>query len=76
MPLIPTIFEFVHNNYGRITPQQLDDKTTTVKSIIYYSAQPIDIIFNAIDELVEYARVAEAKLTPSKKNKHRPRYPQ
>ena len=31
MPLVPTILELLHNNYGRITPQQLDYKTTTVK---------------------------------------------
>ena len=30
-PLVPTILEFLHNNYGRITPQQLDNKTTTIK---------------------------------------------
>ena len=30
-PLVPTILDFLHNNYGRITLQQLDDKTTTVK---------------------------------------------
>ena len=33
-PFVLTILEFLHNNYGRITPQQLDDKTTTVKSMI------------------------------------------
>ena len=29
-PLLPTIPEFLHDNCGRITLQQLDDKTTTV----------------------------------------------
>ena len=33
-PFVLTILEFLHNNYGRIIPQQLDDKTTTVKSMI------------------------------------------
>ena len=33
-PLVPTIIEFVHNNYGPINQQQLDDKTTTVKSLL------------------------------------------
>ena len=59
-PLVSTILEFLHNNYGCITPQQLDDKTTTVKSMIYNPAQPIGIVFNSIDDLVEYARAAEA----------------
>ena len=52
-PLVPTILKFLHNNYGRITPQQLDNKTTTVKTMIYYPAQPIDVIFKSIDDLVE-----------------------
>ena len=64
-PLVPTILEDLHNNYGRITPQQLDNKTTTVKTMIYDPAQPIDIIFNSIDDLVEYARGAEVGLTQS-----------
>ena len=65
MPLVPTILEFLNNNYGRITPPQLDNKTTTIKSTIYDTAQPIDIIFNAINDLVEYARAAEAELPQS-----------
>ena len=64
-PLVPTILEFLHNNFGRITPQKLDNKTTTVKTMIYDPAQPINIIFNYIDDLVEYARAADAELTQS-----------
>ena len=66
-PLISTILEYLHNNYGRIKPQQLDDKTTIVKTMIYDPAQPINIIFNSIDNLVEYAIAAEAELTQSQK---------
>ena len=55
-PLVPTILEFRKNNYGRINLQQFDDNTTTVKSMIYDPAQPIDIIFNTIKDLVKYAR--------------------
>ena len=64
-PLVTTILEFLHNNYERITPQQLDNKTTTVKAIIYKPYQPIDIIFNSINDLVEYAKSAKAELTQS-----------
>ena len=52
-PLVPIILKFLHNNYGRITPKQLDDKTTTFKEMIYNLAQPIDTIFNSINNLVE-----------------------
>ena len=62
-PLVPTILEFLKNNYGRITLQQLDNMTTTIKEIIYDPSQPIYIIFNSIDNLVEYAREAKSELT-------------
>ena len=65
MPLIPTILNFLYNNYGCITPQQLEDKTTIVKSTTYNPSQPIDLIFNSIDNLVKYALAAEAELTQS-----------
>ena len=64
-PLVPTILEFLHNNYGRINPQKLDDKITKIKKMIYNPAQPIDIIFNSIDNLVEYTRATKAELTQS-----------
>ena len=51
-PLVPAILEFLHNKYGRIDPQQLDDKTSTVHSMLYNQAQTIDIIFNYIEDLV------------------------
>ena len=41
-----------------LPPQKLDNKTTTVKAMIYDPAQPIAIIFNSINDLVEYAREA------------------
>ena len=53
--------DFIYN-YGSIAPQKLDNKTTTVKAMIYDPAQLIDIIFNSINDLVEYARYAEAEL--------------
>ena len=64
-PLVPPILDFLYDNYGHITPQQLDDKTTIFKSMTYDPSQPIDLIFNSIDELVEYAGAAKAELTQS-----------
>ena len=50
-----------YTNYGRITPQQLDNKTTIVKPITYNPSQPIDLVFNSIDDLVEYTISDEAE---------------
>ena len=59
-PLVPTILNSLYVNYGRINMQQLDNKKTTFKSMTYDPAQPIDLIFNSIDDLVKYTRAAEA----------------
>ena len=63
MPLVPTIINFLHDNYEPITPKQLDNKTTTFKSMTYDWSKPINIIFNSFDDLVKYARAKEAELT-------------
>ena len=65
MPLVLIILDFLYNNYGCINTQQLDNKTTTVKSTTYGPSQQINIIFNSIDDLFEYARAAKAELTQS-----------
>ena len=60
MPLVPNTINFLHNNYGSIILQQLDDKNTAVKLMTYDPDQPIKIIFNSINDLFEYARAAKA----------------
>ena len=64
-PLVLTILDFLYDNYGRITPQQLDNKTTTVKSLTYDPDQSINLIFKSINDLVEYSREAKTELTQS-----------
>ena len=59
----------LHHNMDLINliPCELDltyitYKTNSVKTMIYDPSQPINIIFKSIDDLVEYARAAEAEL--------------
>ena len=52
-PIVPTILDFLYDNYGCITPQKIDYKTTTIKSMTYNLAQPINLVFNSINDLVE-----------------------
>ena len=44
-PLVPVIFNFLCKIYGKIPPQNLDDKTAVTKLMIYNTSQPINIIF-------------------------------
>ena len=75
VPLVPTILDFLYDNYGRITPQQLGGRTNIVKSMTYDPSQPIDLIFNSIDDLVKYALSAKGGINPKSDNKPHPRYP-
>ena len=65
MPLVPTILNFLNDNYWHITPQQLDNKRNIVKSMTYDPAQPIDLILNSIDDLFKYALAVKAELRQS-----------
>ena len=65
MSLVLTILDFLYNNYGSINPQQINNKTTIVKSTTYNLAQPINLIFNSINDPVEYALAADSELTQS-----------
>ena len=65
MSLVLTILDLLDNNYGSINPQQIDNKKTIVKSTTYNLAQPINLIFNSINDPVEYALAADSELTQS-----------
>ena len=65
MSLVPTILNFLNDNYWHITPQQLDNKRNIVKSMTYDPAQPIDLILNSIDDLFKYALAVKAELRQS-----------
>ena len=64
-PLVPTILGSMYDNYGCVTPKKIDDKTIIVKSMAYNRAQLINLIFNSINDLVEYSREAKTELTQS-----------
>ena len=64
-PLVPTIIDLLYENHRHITLQQINDKTTIVKSMTYDLAQPINLIFNSINNLVEYTLAAEDEFTQS-----------
>ena len=63
--LVPTILDFLYDSHGRVTPQQLANKTTIVKLLTYDPAQPIDLILNSIDDLFKYALAVKAELRQS-----------
>ena len=57
------MIDFLYEKYGKITPQNLDEKTTSTKYLIYNTSQTIDKVFNKIYYLVDYVIAADAELT-------------
>ena len=62
MPL-HDLLTYLTNIYGRVTPQMLADKTQQVDQMTYLIQLLIDVIFNAVDDLADYAELAGTPLT-------------
>ena len=57
------ILRHLYSVYGRVTPQKLQDRESAVRQMVYDPVNPIDGIFTAIDELVQYADAANTPYT-------------
>lgn len=55
---IHEIIKYLFMTYGKITPTKLQEKEVKVKQIVYDPTTPIDVIFNPVDDLVDYANAA------------------
>jgi hypothetical protein len=51
------------DTYGRITPTMIDEYEQHLKAMTYDTALPIDTIFNAVEDLMEYAELANQPYT-------------
>ena len=54
---LPTyqILQFLYDEYGRVTPQMLQDQETKLKNMVYDPTHPIDSLFAAVEELCDLA---------------------
>jgi hypothetical protein len=50
--------------HGKITPQQIRAKENTIYNMAFDISQPVDTVFNAIEDLSELADHANSSLTP------------
>ena len=56
--------QFLMTNFGKVTPDTLNEETEKLNATEYNPALPIDSIFNAIIELAELAEAALIPFTP------------
>lgn len=57
------VLNYLQDTFGRVTPQMLDDRIAEVTCMSYTPTLPIDIVFNAIDDLCDFAELAQIPLT-------------
>ena len=50
--------------HGKITPQQVKSKEMTTYNMHYDISQPVDTVFNSIDDLADLAEHARSPMTP------------
>jgi hypothetical protein len=61
-----TIFQLLHNLltvYGKITPSQLLQLEQETKTFTYDPVTPVDVVFNKVEDLVEYGEMAQCDFT-------------
>ena len=57
------IIAFLFRMHGKITPTELQQRLTTVSAMVYDPVQPIDDVFDAIQEIADLAQVAGVPFT-------------
>ena len=61
---IRSVFKHLFTTYGKITPQQVKAKEAAVLGMHYDISQPVDVVFNAIDDLADLAEHALSPMSP------------
>jgi hypothetical protein len=64
---IQQILQYLLTTYGSVTPELLNEEDEKVQKMHYNSNLPIDIIFNAIDDLAEVGIAAEIPYSQQQK---------
>jgi hypothetical protein len=61
---VRTIFSHLFDTYGKITPQQVKAKEMELYNMSYDISQPVDTVFNSIDDLSELADHSGSPMSP------------
>lgn len=61
---IRDVIKHLFTTYGKITPQQVKTAELNVYNMQYDISQPVDVVFNAIDDLSELAEHASSPMSP------------
>jgi hypothetical protein len=57
------ILSYLQDVYGRVSPQMLEDSDNELRNMVYNTQQPIDIVFNAVEDYVDFADLGQQAIT-------------
>ena len=60
---IPVILDYLFNYHGRVTPVMLQQEEKEVKEMFYNPTHPVDVIFNKVEDLLDFSIAAHADYT-------------
>ena len=64
---IPSIFTYLFETYGDVTPQELRQLTAQVEQMNFPPNEPVDTLFTEIDDLATIAELAKAPMSEQQK---------
>ena len=59
------ILSHLQEIYGRVSPQMLEDRDNELRTMVYNTQLPIDTVFNAVEDYVDFANLGHQPLTVS-----------
>ena len=63
--MVYQILAHLQDVYGRVSPQMLEDRDNELHIMVYNTQLPINIVFNAVEDSVDFADLANQTLTSS-----------
>ena len=57
------ILEHLQVAYGRVSPQMLENREQELRNMAYNTKYPIDVVFNAVEDYVDFAELGQQPLT-------------
>jgi type II secretory pathway component PulJ len=57
------ILEHLQTVYGRVSPQMLENREQELRNMTYNTKYPIDVVFNAVEDYVDFAELGQQPLT-------------
>jgi type II secretory pathway component PulJ len=59
------ILSHLQEMYGRVSPQMLEDRDNELRNLVYNIQLPIETVFNAVEDYVDFAELGHQPLTVS-----------